>query len=167
MIISLIAAVGKNNVIGANGDLPWSLPTDMKFFSKTTRGHHVLMGRKNFDSIPEKYRPLPGRPNLVVSRKTDFIANDIEVFHDIKSAIDFAKEQGEDELFIIGGGEIYNQTIQLADRLYITHVDAAPNGDAHFPEFDHSTFSVEEIASYSKDDVHNFDFKICLYTKKH
>lgn len=166
MKISLIAAVGKNNVIGTDGDLPWSLPKDMKFFSSTTRGHHVLMGRKNYESIPDKYRPLPGRPNLIVTRNTNYEAAGAAVFNTIDAAIAHAKQAGEEELFIIGGGEIYNQTLHLADKLYITEVDAEPTGDAHFPEFDKSTFVKEEIADYKLDEKHNFSFKICLYSKK-
>lgn len=166
MKISLIAAVGKNNVIGTDGDLPWSLPKDMKFFSSTTRGHHVLMGRKNFESIPDKYRPLPGRPNLVATRNTNYEAAGAAVFNTIDEAIAHAKLAGEEELFIIGGGEIYNQTLHLADKLYITEVDAEPAGDAHFPEFDKSAFVKEEIADYKPDETHNFAFKICVYSKK-
>jgi dihydrofolate reductase len=166
MKISLIAAVGKNNVIGADGDLPWSLPKDMKFFSSTTRGHHVLMGRKNFESIPEKYRPLPGRPNLVVTRNTNYKADGAAVFTTINEAINHARLAGEEELFIVGGGEIYKQTLHLADALYITEVDAEPEGDAHFPAFERGAYKAEQIAQYDKDEKHNFSFKICVYSKK-
>lgn len=166
MKITLIAAVGKNNVIGTDGDLPWSLPKDMKFFSSTTRGHHVLMGRKNFESIPEKYRPLPGRPNLVVTRQADYQANGVDVFTSIEAAIEFARSKNEEELFIIGGGEIYKQTIALADRLYITHVNAEPRGDAFFPEINEQQFEKTLITEHDMDDVHNHDFKIYRYDKK-
>lgn len=165
MIISLIAAVGKNRVIGANGDLPWHLPDDMKFFSKTTRGHHVLMGRKNFESIPEKYRPLPHRPNIVVTRNKAFEAQNVIVESSIQRGIEKAREAGETELFIIGGGEIYNQTIALADRLYITHVNANPDGETHFPEFDDAKWTKRELLVHPKDDVHNLSFSICVYDK--
>ena len=165
MIISLIAAVGKNGVIGSNGDLPWHLPDDMKFFSKTTRGHHVLMGRKNFESIPEKYRPLPGRPNIIVTRNADFNADQVIIKTSIESGIRAAHEAGETELFIIGGGEIYNQTIHLADRLYITHVEASPEGETHFPRFDSTEWIKNELLHHPKDDVHNLSFSICVYDK--
>lgn len=167
MKISLIAAVGSNNVIGSDGDLPWSLPKDMKFFSSTTRGHHVLMGRKNYESIPKKYRPLPGRPNLVVTRQNDYQAPGAAIFQSIESAIEHAKNAGEEELFIIGGGEIYKQTIAFADKLYLTHVDAAPSGDAHFPSFDESEFEKSIIAEHEVDDVHNHSFIIIEYLKMH
>ncbi len=165
MIISLIAAVGSNRVIGSNGDLPWHLPDDMKFFARTTRGHHVLMGRKNFESIPSKYRPLPGRPNIVVTRNTTFQASGALIESSIHDGIQKAKEGQETELFIIGGGEIYTQTIHLADKLYITHVDANPEGETHFPEFDPSKWRKTEIMHHPKDDVHNFSFTICVYDK--
>ncbi len=165
MIISLIAAIGKNNVIGIDGDLPWHLPDDMKFFSRTTKGHHVLMGRKNFESIPKKYRPLPGRPNIVVTRNPSFEAPEVDVFTSIKDGIALARDRGEEELFIIGGGEIYKQTIDLADRLYITHVEARIDGHAYFPDFDPSEWNKEVLQDHPKDDVHNFPFRICLYTK--
>lgn len=165
MIISLIAAVGNNRVIGTKGDLPWHLPDDMKFFAKTTRGHHVLMGRKNFESIPEKYRPLPGRPNIVVTRNNDFNAEQIILESSIEKGIEKAKEAGETELFIIGGGEIYNQTIDVADKLYITHVDASPEGETKFPEFDRSKWTKTELLNHPKDDVHNLSFSICVYDK--
>lgn len=165
MIISLIAAIGKNRVIGVDGDLPWHLPDDMKFFSRTTRGHHVLMGRKNFDSIPAKFRPLPGRPNIVVTRNERFKADEVKVVNNIQAGIDWAKQQGEEELFIIGGGEIYQQTIQQADRLYITHVDTSIDGHAFFPNFEQSEWESKLILAHPKDDVHNFPFRICLYQK--
>lgn len=165
MIISLIAAVGENNVIGANGDLPWNLPDDMKFFSKTTRGHHVLMGRKNFDSIPEKYRPLPGRPNIVVTRNTGFSDDAVLVANSIEEGIAAARAAGESELFIIGGGEIYRQTIDRADRLYLTHVHASPEGETHFPVFKAEEWRKKTLSTHPKDDVHNFSFEICVYYK--
>lgn len=165
MIISLIAAVAKNNVIGVKGDLPWHLPADLKFFSNTTRGHHVIMGRKNYDSIPDKYRPLPGRPNIVVTRNRDFTDEGITVRHSVADAIDYARSQNEEELFIIGGGNIYAQTIDLADRLYITHVDAAPEGDTYFPEFDPSKWNKHLLLEQPEDAVHNCAFITYVYSK--
>ncbi len=165
MKVSLIAAVSENRVIGAKGDLPWSLPADMKFFSQTTRGHHILMGRVNYESIPAKYRPLPGRENIVITRQKAFSEEGIHIFHTIEEGIEYARQQGEKELFIIGGGEIYRQTIANADRLYLTHVHAQIDGDTFFPEFDASEWRVEEIAHHAKDDVHNFSFDIKMYER--
>jgi dihydrofolate reductase len=166
MIISLIAAVSKNNVIGVDGDLPWSLPADMKFFSKTTRGHHVLMGRKNFDSIPDRFRPLPSRPNIVVTRNGSFTAEGVIVCNSIEAGIAHAEQAGEEELFIIGGGDIYKQCLSIADRLYITHVNTVIEGDAFFPAFDPSDWEQEVLIEHPIDDVHNFSFEVCLYRKK-
>lgn len=164
MIISLIAAVAKNNVIGAKGDLPWHLPRDLKFFSDTTRGHHVVMGRKNYDSIPPKYRPLPSRPNVVVTRNRDFRDEDVSVVHSLDEAIALAEAAGESELFIIGGGEIYAQSMSMADRLYITHVDAAPEGDTYFPDFDPAQWKSRLLLEQAVDDVHNYAFKTYVYS---
>lgn len=165
MIISLIAAVAKNNVIGIKGDLPWYLPKDLKFFATTTRGHHVIMGRKNYDSIPDKYRPLSHRPNIVVTRNPDFNDDNIDVFTSIDDAIEFAKSNNEKEAFIIGGGEIYSQTIHLADKLYITHVDTEIDGDTNFPEFDKSKWNRELVLEQKQNDVHNHSFDIYIYTR--
>lgn len=166
MIISLIAAVASNNVIGSKGDLPWHLPLDLKFFSDTTKGHYVIMGRKNFDSIPEKYRPLPGRPNIVVTRNPNFIHNNVTVLTSIDEAIEFARINGEEEVFIIGGGDIYKQTIDMADKIYLTHIDAEPEGDTYFPTFNEQEWHKELLFSKDVDDVHNHSFKTFVYTRK-
>lgn len=166
MKISLIAAVSENGIIGADGDLPWNLPDDMKFFTRTTKGHHVLMGRVNFESIPPKYRPLPGRENIVITRNKSFKAEGSHVFHTIEEGIEFARKQGEDELFVIGGGNIYTQTIGSADRLYVTDVHAHIDGDTHFPEINSEEWTAQTIAEHSKDDVHNFSFDIKMYERK-
>jgi dihydrofolate reductase len=105
MIISLIAAVAQNSVIGKNNDLPWHLPTDMKYFKDTTHGHCVIMGRKNYDSIPPKYRPFEGRTNIVVTKQTSFLAEGCLVVHSIEEALQKAKDLHEQEAFIIGGGK--------------------------------------------------------------
>ena len=165
MKISLIAAVAANGVIGVDGDLPWYLPADLKFFARTTRGHHVLMGRKNFDSIPEKFRPLPDRPNLIVTRKKNLDIPGVAVFNSIPAAIEHARAAGEDELFVIGGGEIYKQCMEMADKLYITHVDATPDGDTFFPEIDKGKWKGELIMVKEKDNVHNYGFKTYVYSK--
>lgn len=166
MIISLIVAVGENGVIGADGDLPWHLPNDMKFFSRTTKGHHVLMGRKNFESISSKFRPLPGRTNIVVTRNTSYSYEGALVAHSIDEGIEVARSSGEEELFIIGGGEIYDQSMERAEKLYVTHVDANPEGDTHFPDIDHEIWDRELIMHHEKDDVHNFSFSIYVYSRK-
>ncbi|MEZ4720539.1 MAG: dihydrofolate reductase [Flavobacteriales bacterium] len=166
MIISLIVATAKNGVIGVNGDLPWRLPRDMKFFSETTRGHHVLTGRKNYESIPKKFRPLPGRTNLVITRNADFTEEGIFAFDSINKAIDHARNHNETELFIIGGGEIYRQCIERADRIYLTQVEAKIEGDTHFPELDQRDWNRQLLFEQPQDDVHNFAFKTYLLERK-
>lgn len=132
-MIALIAAVAKNNCIGKQGALPWYLPADLKHFKKLTLGHVVIMGRKTWDSIPEKFKPLPKRANVVITRQANFkTPSGVEIYHTIPEAL--AARPGED-IFIIGGAEIYNQTIALADTLYITEVHKPVDGDAFFPEF--------------------------------
>lgn len=135
MIVSAIVAVSENGIIGRKGDLPWRLPDDMKFFQRTTMGHHVITGRKNWDSIPLKYRPLKGRPNIVVTRNADFDAPGAVVVGSLHEALALARHESETEAFIIGGGEIYKEALRegLVDRLYITRVHAHIDGDTSFP----------------------------------
>ena len=113
MKVSLIAAVSRNNVIGKNNNLIWHLPKDMKFFKDTTQGHHVIMGRKNFESIPHKYSPLPNRTNIIITRQNNYLAKGCIVVNSIKEALEIAKQKGEKEAFIIGGGEIYKLALEL------------------------------------------------------
>ncbi len=142
MIISLIAAVAKNGVIGKDNDLVWNLPDDMKYFMKTTEHHCVLGGRKNYESIPEKYRPLKNRTNIVVTRQAGYGQNQsIKVVHDITEGIKLAENIGEKELFVIGGGEIYQQSLPMAHRLYITEVKASFEGDTFFPTISRSSWT--------------------------
>ncbi len=137
VVVAMIAAVGRNGAIGAAGDLPWRLPTDFAFYKRTTMGKPLVVGRKTFQSIG---KPLPGRTNIVVTRSADFAPEGVEVFGDLSEAIargrEIAERDGVDELFINGGGEIYRAAMPLADRLYVTHVDAAPDGDTFFPQID-------------------------------
>lgn len=135
MRVSAIAAVSENGIIGHQGDLPWSLPDDMAWFQRHTKGHHVITGRKNYESIPEKYRPLKGRVNLVVTRNAAFEAPGAQVMPSIEAALETAREAGETEALIIGGGQIYAEAFEkdLIDRLYLTRVHAHLVGDTRFP----------------------------------
>ncbi len=166
MTISLIAALSQNLIIGKNNDLPWHLPDDMKYFMQTTRGHHVIMGRKNYDSIPKKFRPLPDRINMVVTRQKNFSASGCLVFHDIDSAIDFAKESGETELFIIGGAEIYTICLPLAQRLYLTEINASIEGDTYFPSFSKEEWKEISRIKHSADEKHKYSFNYVIYERK-
>lgn len=135
--IALVVARGANNVIGVDGDLPWKLSSDLKRFKAITLGKPVIMGRKTWASIG---RPLPGRPNLVVTRDANFMAQGASVYSNLDVAIAagqaMASASGVGEVCVIGGGELYAQTIERADRLYLTDVSASPVGDASFPPFD-------------------------------
>ena len=159
MIISSIVAVAENGVIGSDNDIPWRLSTDLKYFKKKTTGHHIIMGRKSFLSIG---KPLPNRTNVIVTRDPYFIANNCVVVHSIPEALEIVKSRGETEAFITGGGMIYEQTMELVDRLYITEVNAQPEGDVYFPEIDFSQWKLmsEDPRQKGERDDHNFNFKI-------
>ena len=165
MIISLIAARSKNNVIGKDNDLPWKLPDDMKYFMETTKGHHVIMGRKNYESIPEKFRPLPNRTNLVVTRQENFHAPGCIVVHSLTRALEIAKENGELEAFIIGGAEIYKQGLALTQRMYLTEINAEIKGDTFFPSFDLTNWIATSRIPHDADDRHQYDFEFVIYEK--
>jgi len=133
-MLSLIAAVAQNNCIGKKNDLPWNIPEDLKHFKDITSGHIVLMGRNTWESIPEKFRPLPNRKNIVITRDIKYmVPKGVEVYSSIDEALEKYKKQ---DLFIIGGASIYKQTIEKADKLFITEVHQFVDGDAFFPEID-------------------------------
>ena len=114
MITSIIVAASTNNVIGKDNDLIWHLPVDMNFFKTKTAGHHVIMGRKNFESIPHKFRPLPNRTNIIVTRNKNYSADNCLVTNSLREAVNVAKRNNEEEAFIIGGGEIYKLALELS-----------------------------------------------------
>ena len=168
MKISLIAAVADNGVIGKDNDLVWSLPDDMSFFKASTRGRHVVMGRRNYESIPHKFRPLPGRPNIVLSRNPDYNASPAALVTTLDAALEIARSADEHECFIIGGGQVYTMALDadIIDTMYITHVHGSPEGDAFFPEFDASLWDLRVIDDHPADDLHEFPFTICQYDRK-
>ena len=135
--LCLIAAMGENRVIGVDNQLPWLLPGDLKYFKARTLGKPVVMGRKTWDSLG---RPLPGRLNLVVSRQAGLQLEGAEVFASLPAALQraqaWAQEQGVDEVMLIGGAQLYEQALPLAERLYLTRVALSPVGDAWFPPFE-------------------------------
>jgi len=166
MTISLIAALTKNRVIGKNNDLPWHLPDDMKYFMNTTKAHHVIMGRKNYESIPEKFRPLPNRTNIVITRQNNFHAPTCSVVNTLEEGIAIARAAGEKELFIIGGSEIYALGMRWADQLYLTEIDATLDGDTYFPSFDKSEWSEQSRTHHEADARHAYAFDFVVYKKK-
>lgn len=131
MRVSLIVAVAENGVIGQDGDLPWRIPADLKFFKETTTGHPIVMGRKTYQSIG---RALPGRRNIVVTRDPDFASDDIVVVSDFDAALSAAGDA--EEVMVIGGAQIYELALPRADKIYLTQVHVAADGDTHFPELD-------------------------------
>lgn len=132
-VLALIAAFGRGRVIGIDNRMPWHLPEDMKFFRETTRGKPVIMGRKTWESLPDAFRPLPGRINIVVSRNADYRADGATVVGSLPDAIQAAVNA--DIAFVMGGADIYRQALPIADRLYLTEIDADFAGDAFFPAF--------------------------------
>ncbi|TCV87441.1 dihydrofolate reductase [Sulfurirhabdus autotrophica] len=129
--ISIIAALAKNRTIGINNSLPWRIPGELKYFKTVTMGHHILMGRKTFESIG---KPLPGRTTVIITRNTAYRIPDCIVTNTLDAAIAAGEE--DDEIFFVGGAELYAQALPLADRLYLTEIQKEFAGDAHFPSFD-------------------------------
>ena len=138
MLISLIVAMAKNRVIGDKGEIPWKIPGEQKMFKEITMGHAMIMGRKTYEAIG---RALPGRTNIVVTRQSDYQAPGCMVFNDLNSAIESCPSS-ESEVFIIGGGQIYEDTIAMADRIYLTLIPKEIPGDTFFPEFSESDFKI-------------------------
>lgn len=165
--IAMIAAVGRNGAIGAKGDLPWRLPSDFAFYKRTTMGRPLIMGRKTFESIG---RPLPGRTNIVVTRQADYAPDGVEVFGSLKDAIaraqEIAQRDGVDEVFINGGGELYREAMGLAERLYITHVDAVPDGDTFFPQIDPVEWTGRVVPDVMAGERDSTKFEIRVYERR-
>ena len=166
MIVSAIAAIASNNAIGKDNRLLWHLPRDMKFFKEVTLGHCIITGRKNYESIPEKFRPLPGRTNIVITRQKDYSAPGAIVVNSVDTALAQAEKLGEKEVFIIGGAEIYHQSFNKLDKLYITHVDESFEADTFFPEFDKNSWSLESKEFFPADENNKYDCAFCVYSKR-
>lgn len=166
MIVSMIAAMGSNRVIGKDNDIPWHLPDDFKFFKHTTKGHHVIMGRKNWESLPHSFQPLPDRPNIVITRQDDYHPEGAQVVKSLEDALQIARDNEEDEAFIIGGGEIYRMGLDLADRIYLTEINGAFEGQVTFPEFDKNSWKEESRVHHPTDDRHKYSFDFVVYSKK-
>ena len=141
--------------IGADNKLPWRLSADLKRFRELTMDHHIIVGRKTFESIG---RPLPGRRMIVVTRDVKYKAEGCDVAHSVEDAINLARERGESEVFICGGAEIYAQTIEIVDRMYLTFVDAEVAADTFFPEFDEREWSERESFYQPADEKNQYPF---------
>ena len=155
MGISIIVAASANDVIGVNGELPWHLAEDLRRFKAVTMGKPMIMGRATFDSIG---RALPGRRSIVLTRQADFAADDCDVVPTIDAALDAAGDV--DEVMIIGGGEIYRQFLPLADRIYMTRVQAEIDGDTRFPELNMNEWDVVAVEEYPAGDEREIGFDV-------
>lgn len=165
--IAMIAAIGRNGVIGAGNAIPWRLPSDFAFFKRTTMGKPLIMGRKTFESIG---KPLPGRTNIVVTRQKGYQPEGVLVIDSLEAALDHARAiaeaDGVDEVFIGGGGELYKEAMPVTDRLYITEVDLEPQGDTAFPAIDHGQWVVvdePEVPLTGKDTA---SFRVKVYERR-
>ncbi|MCA1763133.1 MAG: dihydrofolate reductase [Cryomorphaceae bacterium] len=166
MRVSIIAAIAENNAIGKDNDLLWHLPEDMKFFTRMTKGHTVIMGRKNYESIPHKFRPLPNRKNIVLTRNISYTAEGAQTFNNIEDALKSC--HSEKEVFVIGGSEIYNLALErnLIDTMFLTKVHGKFDADAFFPEFDEENWDKQKLSTHPKDEKHAYAFEIFEYNRK-
>ena len=158
--LTLIAALAKNGVIGSDNRLPWHLPEDLQHFKALTMGQAVIMGRKTWESLPPKFRPLPGRHNIVVTRDAAYIAAGATVVHSLEEAVAAA---GDTAAFVIGGAELYRQALPACGRLELTELDADFAGDAHFPQFDRSAW--REVARTGGRAAAGFDYAFVSYER--
>jgi dihydrofolate reductase len=158
---NIIVAMANNGCIGKDNDLPWRLPADLKFFKKTTLGHTILMGRKTFESIGSK--PLPGRKNVVITRDVNFKSEGVDIYHSIDKALE---QLIDEDIFIIGGAQIYEQTLQLTDFLYITRVNTTLDGDAYFPEISSSNWKLIQEEMHPIDEKNHLEMRFQVYQKR-
>ncbi|MBS3915883.1 MAG: dihydrofolate reductase [Bacteroidetes bacterium] len=161
-IISLIAAVGENMELGGSNQLLWHLPDDFTWFVNHTKGHAVVMGRKTMEALGA---PLKKRRNLVVTRQSNLNVEGFEIFHQLDVALESAAQQGEKEIFIIGGGEIYKQSMEIADRIYLTRIQSSfPQADTFFPELGNQWVTVSSI-HHPIDEKHAYEFDLQILEK--
>ena len=163
MIVSLIVATDRKGGIGIDARLPWHLPADLKRFRELTMGHHLIVGRKTFDSIG---KALPGRQMIIVTRDRSFQAKDCLVAHSVEEALQLARGRGEDEVFVGGGGEIYAQSLTFADRIYLTIVEAEVKADAFFPQLRDGEWIERMSESHQVDEKNAFPFTFKVLERK-
>jgi dihydrofolate reductase len=165
-MISIISAVAENGIIGRNNDLPWKISADLAYFSKTTKGKPVIMGLNTFKSIISRIgKPLPDRKNIVLVFEKDPSLEGCEQATSLPEAFELAGAAGQ-EAFIIGGASIYKQSIDLADKLYITRVHASPEGDTSFPEIKESDWKVLSSEYHQKDEKNEYDYSFTIYERQ-
>ena len=171
----MIAAMTQNRIIGKNNDLPWHLPDDFKYFKdKTlghhfkdkTLGHHVILGRKNYESLPTNFRPLPNRTNIILTRNKKYKAIGAVVMCDLEDALNSARKNGDSEPFIIGGGEIYELGLNYATRIYLTQIHTNLKGDTIFPDLNKNEWKEISRVHHPADERHKYAFDFVIYDKK-
>jgi dihydrofolate reductase len=162
-MINIIVATTTNFVIGKDNDLPWHLPTDMKYFKDTTKGHIVVMGRKCWESIPEKFRPLPNRKNIVMTRDSNYVANGAIVSHDLEQIL-VSHENSHEQVFIIGGAELYREAFKYANRLFLTQIYSNVEGDVYLEGLEPNNWNLVEGSELYEEN--GFKFRFELYEKK-
>ena len=162
MKVTLVAAVARGGVIGRDGTIPWRLPEDLKRFRELTTGHAVVMGRKTWESIPDRFRPLPGRRNVVVTRNPGWAAAGAESACSLEDALRLL--EGEPEVFVIGGAEVYAAALPFADELALTEIDAAVEGDTFFPDWDRAAFA--EVARDARVSEDGTPFAFATYARR-
>ncbi|MBU0697127.1 MAG: dihydrofolate reductase [Bacteroidetes bacterium] len=160
MTISIIVATDEENGIGKNNQLMWHLPKDLKFFKSTTSGHPVIMGRKTYDSVG---KPLPNRRNIIITRQKDLKIEGVEVFNELENAIKACVD--EEEVFIVGGGEIYKQALPFTDKIYLTKVHHTFNADAFFPELNYSEWKLISKEEHEPDEKHAYCFSFITFSR--
>lgn len=163
MIVSAIAAISRNRVIGIDNGIPWYLPADLAFFKRTTMGHFVVMGRLTFLSMG---RPLPKRTNVVVTRDPFFTATGCLVAHSLEEALEMAADAAETEVFIIGGGQIYRHSLDYLDRLYLTEVDVEVDGEVYFPELVEDEWTLVRSESHPADEKNEYAYTFKLLERR-
>ncbi len=166
MIVSLIVAASENNVIGKDNHLLWRLPNDTKFFKNTTWGMPVIMGRKTFESL--KGEPLPGRSNIVITHQKDWKTDNdkAQVASTLQEAIQLAEQTDCKEVFVIGGGQIYAESISVADKIYMTRVHTIVDGDAYFPVINEKEWKLESNTDFAADEKHGYAYSFQLWRRK-
>ncbi|WP_010650596.1 dihydrofolate reductase [Oceanobacillus massiliensis] len=162
-MISLLVAMDKNHVIGLNNGMPWHLPKDLRFFKEKTTGNTIIMGRKTYHSMGG---PLPNRTNVVLSRTKDDFPQEIEVIDNLETITRWNRENPEKEYFIIGGGNIFNQVLDIADRMYITWIDNEFEGDTYFPDFQKEKWTVTSKIKGEKNDTNPYDYYFIQYDRR-
>ena len=163
MNISIIVAITENNIIGWNNEMPWHLPADLKYFRQKTTGHFIVMGRKTFESIGGG-RPLPNRTSIIITSQQDYKAEGCLIAHSLDEAI--AMAEGQDELFIIGGKQIYDQALSLVNKMYLTRIHTSIDGDTSFPNYDYSQWEMTSYKEYQADEKNEYAMSFLVFEKK-